>query len=134
MARLLHVYLAPASLPDQAALQAALNALKLGLKIDGTWSPDAAPSYLPFILHGEDAGVYVGVQRGAALPDGVPAGHDALVTLKWGGDAREHLAALALAAAFADGFGAVVISPDDGSAVASSSLKAKAKALADENF
>lgn len=134
MARLLHAYLAPAQLPDQGALQAALTALKLGLKIDGTWSPDAAPAYLPFTLRGEDAGVYIGVQRGATLPEGVDAERSVLVTLKWGGDDREHLAALALAAALADGFGAQIINPDKGSAVEASALKAQAKGLAQELF
>jgi hypothetical protein len=134
MARLLHAYLAPARLPDHAALQQALNALKLGLKIDGTWSPDAAPGYLPFILHGEDAGAYVGVQRGATPPNGVPEDASAHISIKWGGDAREHLAALALAAAFIEGFGAVVIAPEEGAPIPASQLKAKAKALADENF
>ena len=43
-------------LPDRAALQQALDGLKLGLKIDGPWSPEGPAGYLPFTVMGEDAG------------------------------------------------------------------------------
>lgn len=138
MARLLHAYLAPDRLPDRAALQAALVAQKLGVKIDGDWPPSAAASYLPFTLQGEDAGVYIGLQTGATLPDTAlaaePAGRSLCLSLRWGGDVREQIAALVVATALAEACGALVIDPETGATQGLSALQAKARTLVEENF
>lgn len=140
MARTLFLLLDPATLPDAAALQASLKTLKLGLKLDGAWAPQGAGGYLPFILQGEDAGVYLSFAPGAGLPAAAAALAGEVgarrhgVTIKWGGDAREELAAQALAAALVEGHGALAVDPDSGQARTASVLLGRARALHAEMF
>lgn len=140
MARCLHAYLDPARMPDRAALQDALKPLGFGLKLDGEWTPFGAGGYLPCTVQGEDAGVYLGFEREAALPDSAAALTDArgarpaLVTLRWGGDRREELAATALAAALAGSFDAFVIEPERGVRKSLSGLKAHAREIFEGTF
>lgn len=137
MARQLHAHLNPASLPDRAALQQALDALKLGLKIDGPWSPEGPAGYLPFTVMGEDAGVYLGLEHDQPPPQALAPEGSALTArlgLRWGGDAREQLTAVAVAAALATSFGAVVVDPDQSTLRSADALLRQARTLRDENF
>lgn len=137
MARQLHAHLNPASLPDRAALQQALDALKLSLKIDGPWSPEGPAGYLPFTVMGEDAGVYLALEHDQPPPQALAPDGSALTArlgLRWGGDAREQLTALAVAAALADSFGALVVDPDAGTLRPADALLRQARTLRDENF
>lgn len=114
MARALTVYLLRSQVPDRAALQPAVDALKLKLTLDDGYVPMESSGYLPCTLDGEDAGFTIRFHDVdadlAALPNLKAAleGRDVAVDFKWSGDAREKVAALGVCAALAKSFGAVV--------------------------
>jgi len=134
-ARTLHAFLPEAGVPERAALQAAIDRLGFDLQLDPGWAPHAAPAYLPCTLEGEDAGVYVRFDREAALPAGTEAlaaqrgDRGTGVQLRWGGDAREQLAATLIAAALAEGFDALVVAADGAEMRTLESLQAEARHL-----
>jgi hypothetical protein len=137
LARTLHAYLPVARMPARAALQAAIRQLKFKLSLDEAYAPFEVQGYLPCTLEGEDAGMDMRFERDVAWPAGAaveaPEG-PARMLLRWGGDVREHLSALIIAAALADGFGATVVDPDSGRLLSAASLRQQAQALVDENF
>lgn len=140
MARSLNAYLAPDRMPERDALQAAIATLGMGLKLDGDWTPYGAGGYLPCTVQGEDAGVYLGFEREAALPASAAAqaascgARNALVTLRWGGDRREELAATLIAAALVASCDAFVIEPERGVRKSLSGLKAHAREIFEGTF
>jgi hypothetical protein len=140
MARILHAYLDPARMPAREELQTALQALRFRFVLDGAWVPYETQDYLPCTLEGEDAGVYVRFEREAALPEAAAALADAqgarraVVQLRWGGDVREQMSAMLIAAALAEGFDALVIDPERGTRKTASALRAQARELHEENF
>lgn len=140
MARTLMLFIDPARLPDRMALQTAIQALRLGLKLDGDWPPATPNAYLPCTLQGEDAGMYVNLGTDAAWPASGAASADqqgsrsSCVALRWGGDPREALAATVVAAALVEGFDALAIEPERGVRKSISSLKAQARELAESSF
>jgi hypothetical protein len=137
LARTLHAYLPVARMPARAALQAAIRQLKFKLSLDEAYAPFEVQGYLPCTLEGEDAGMDMRFERDVAWPDGAAAEAPegpARMLLRWGGDVREHLSALIIAAALADGFGATVVDPDSGRLLSAASLRQQAQALVDENF
>ena len=136
----MHAYLEPGRLPAAADLQAAIGRIGMGMKLDGDWTPGGAAGYLPVTLQGEDAGVYIGFDQDALLPATAAAlsasqgARSARVTMRWGGDRREELAAHILAAALVQGFDALVLEPERGVRKSLSGLKAHARELFEGTF
>lgn len=139
MARSLFAYLDPTRWPDRAALQAAVRALGFRFVVDEGWVPHGSADYLPCTLEGEDAGVYVRFEREVAWPDGaggaeMQGSRTERVSLRWGGDPREEMSAMILAAALASSFDALVIEPEGGAPRTADSLTQRARTLHAENF
>ncbi|MFG1480191.1 hypothetical protein V5F53_16280 [Xanthobacter sp. V4C-4] len=117
MARALTVFLHRSDVPARAALQPALDALKLKLTLDDGYVPLKSTGYLPCTLDGEDAGFTLRFHDVAADLDAAPTlkaaldGRDVALDVKWSGDVREKVSALGVCAALAKGFGAVVHDP-----------------------
>jgi len=131
----LYAFVPEAGVPERAALQAAIGHLGFDLQLDPGWAPYAAPGYLPCTLEGEDAGVDLRFDRDAALPAGAEGlaaqrgDRRTAVRLRWGGDVREQLAATLIAAALAEGFGAMVLAADAAGPLTPDALKAEARHL-----
>lgn len=102
MARTYTVYLNADKIPTLHALQAAIKALDFKLILDEGYVPLQNSAYLPCTLDGEDAGVILRFEASQEF-----AGKDTAMTLQWGGDPREQVSALMIAATLAHGFGAV---------------------------
>jgi hypothetical protein len=140
MARTLHAYLAADRMPDCPTLQAAIRAQGFKLVLDDAYAPFAHQGYLPCTLEGEDAGVYLTWEREAALPDVASAlraeqgARTDLMRLKWGGDAREEMSAMVIAAVLVLAFDALVLEPDQGVPQAGDALLKRARRLQAENF
>ncbi|MDQ0505528.1 hypothetical protein [Xanthobacter agilis] len=114
MARALTVYLRRSDVPDRAALQGAVDALKLKLTLDDGYVPLKSSGYLPCTLDGEDAGFTLRFHDVNADLDALPElkaaldGRDLAIDVKWSGDVREKVSALGVCAALAKAFGALV--------------------------
>lgn len=130
MPRTFHVHVLPDAMPDLHGLQAAIKQLKFKLTLDEAYAPFETQGYLPCTLEGEDAGVDMRFARD------VPGQGErtSVMTLKWGGDPREHLSALVIAAAMASSFGAEVVDPDAATVVPSTALIKQARALLEDHF
>ncbi|CCD99140.1 hypothetical protein [Bradyrhizobium sp. STM 3809] len=102
MARLLTAYLKRSDVPSRAALQQAIDRLPFALTLDEGYVPLQTSGYLPCTLDGEDAGFDL------RFADARADARDLVMTFKWGGDPREEAAALAVCAALAETFGAIV--------------------------
>ena len=119
MAKSFIAYLERSRVPDRAALQAALKALRFPLTVDDGYVPFETSGYLPCTLDGEDAGVDIRFADSATQLAGHPGlqeavgERDAAIVLRWGGDPRERASALMLAAALAQHFDAQVQSKQD---------------------
>jgi len=125
------VYLKQSSAPDRRALQEAVDRLGFDLQLDHGFSLLNAKGYQPCTLDGEDAGFDL---RSASTPAAPPAGvagllgdRDAALTLRWAGDPREELAALAVCVALAENFGALVHDPDTDAVSSAEALLAAAR-------
>lgn len=123
MARALTAYLTRADVPARPALQQAIARLPFALTLDDGYVPFETSGYLPCTLDGEDAGFDLrfkdGDEAGAGPSDRVA------ILFTWGGDPREEAAALAVCAALATTFGAIVLR--DGTALSSDHMLAQAK-------
>lgn len=95
-------YIESSKVPDLAALQAAIKALGFKLTIDEAYVPLKFSGYLPCTLDGEDAGFTLKFDS-SDMP-----GKDTAVTLQSGGDPREDVTVLIIAATMASAFGASV--------------------------
>jgi len=116
MARAQTAYLNRKDVPARDLLQAAIRQLGFKLALDDSYEPFETKGYLPCTLDGEDAGfdlrfqhVEEGVSSNLASAIG---GRDTAMKFRWAGDPREQLAALAVCAALADKFGAIVHEPE----------------------
>ena len=130
MPRTFHVHAAASAMPELAALQAAIRQLRFKLTLDEAYAPFETQGYLPCTLEGEDAGVDMRFARDIADH----GERDALMTLKWGGDPREELSALIIAAAMAESFGAEVTDPDKAGPIPASGLLRQARSLLEDSF
>ena len=130
MARTLHVYLEPSCVPARGDLQAAIKRLGFSLTLDDGYEPYESHGYLPCTLEGEDAGVDLRFERDVAGQ----GARSVLLKLRWSGDVREHLSALILAAALADGFDGLALDPESGQEESRPALLKRAKSLHSENF
>lgn len=114
MARSLTIYLQREAVPARAALQQAINALGFKLTVESDYVPFKDQNYLPFTLDGEDAGFalrFEGVADKDALPPNLKSKvetRDTVLSIRWGGDARERASALIFATVLAKSFDAVV--------------------------
>ncbi len=108
MARHYTVYLNRDRFPERAALQAAIKALGFKLTLEEDYVPFVSSGYLPCTLDGEDAGFTLRFHTAEGI-----SGRDGAATLQWSGDPREQASAIMVAAALADGFGALVHDADD---------------------
>ncbi|NPU69003.1 hypothetical protein HL667_28650 [Bradyrhizobium sp. 83012] len=122
MARLLTAYLTRSDVPMRAALQQAIDRLPFALTLDESYVPLRSSGYLPCTLDGEDTGFDL---RFADISEMREDARDAMMTFKWTGDPREEAAALAVCAALAKDFGAVV--QRDGAPLSSDDMLAQAK-------
>ena len=132
MARSLTAYLKRSDVPERAALQQAIDALKFKATLDADYAPFETSGYLPCTLDGEDAGFDLRFRNVAAdLPPTVQAGlsgRDVALALKWSGDPREEMAALVFCAALVGNFDAVVQEGDADGFLSTEQLIAKAEA------
>ncbi len=118
MARSQSAFLFRKDVPERAALQKAIDALKLKVTLDDGYVPFESSGYLPCTLDGEDAGFTIRFHDVDADLSKAPAlqaaldGRDVAIDFKWSGDMREKVSAFAVCAALAKDFGAVVHDPD----------------------
>ncbi|MGJ4942229.1 hypothetical protein ACQR1W_16755 [Bradyrhizobium sp. HKCCYLS1011] len=131
MARALTAFLKRADVPARKALQQAIARLPFALTLDEGYVPFETSGYLPCTLDGEDAGFDLRFKDAAAELAAMPAlqatvgDRDVAICCKWGGDPREEAAALAVCAALATGFGALVVC--DGALLSSDHMLKQAK-------
>lgn len=130
MARAMTVFVAAEKIPTRKALQAALDAQGFKIVLDDDYRPGKTRGYLPCALDGEDAGFdlrFDAPDAEAAQKHGLGADSSAL-SIRWGGDPRELLAALGFAAALAQDFGGLAIEGDE--ILTAEALLARAKKAA----
>jgi len=138
MARALTAYLFRADVPARAALQTALDGLKLKLVLDDGYLPLVSSGYLPCTLDGEDAGFTIRFREADTDLSKFPAlaaaiaGRDVAVDVKWSGDVREQVSAMGVCAALAGSFGALVHDPEKDELLDSGKLLGRAKAGLEE--
>lgn len=132
MARALTAYLKKDDVPSRKALQGALDPLGFKVVLDEDYVPLKTKGYVPCALDGEDAGFDLRFQEpegeaaaGLGLPEGAVA-----MAIKWGGDPREALAALAVVAALTGSFGALVAEPGVSAVLPSDEVLARARKAA----
>jgi hypothetical protein len=135
MARAQTAYLNRKDVPARDLLQAAIRQLGFKLALDDSYEPFETKGYLPCTLDGEDAGfdlrfqhVEEGVSSNLASAIG---GRDTAMRFRWAGDPREQLAALAVCAALADKFGAIVHEPKGDRLLTLDELLEKARKASD---
>lgn len=133
MARALCAFLHRADVPTRAALQPAVDALKLKVTLDDGYVPLKSSGYLPCTLDGEDAGFTIRFRDADAPLDAMPNlkaaldGRDVAVDVKWSGDVREKVSALAVCAALAGSFGAIVHDAEGDKLLTAAQLTARAR-------
>jgi hypothetical protein len=112
-------YLDRASVPQRAALQAAIDALCFDCNIDGSYAPFTSRGYLPCLLGGKESGFEIYFEPATEVLHNFPhlsetiAGRDTAITFRWGGDMAECACVLIVSAALAISFGAIVHYQDD---------------------
>ncbi|HTV34337.1 MAG TPA: hypothetical protein VME69_14795 [Methylocella sp.] len=118
MARAHMLYLNRGDVPPRGALQKAVDPLGFKVTLDEAYKPFMAAAYLPCTLDGEDAGFNIRFDEVAGdLPQDLKAAigeRDTAIGVRWSGDIREELAALAVSIALAQQFGAIIHDPDRG--------------------
>jgi hypothetical protein len=135
MPRAQSAYLNRKDVPARKELQKAIDGLKFKVTLDDGYTPFKTSGYLPCTLDGEDAGFTIKFQDVAA--DAAPANlksqlgdRDVEIALKWSGDVREYIAAMAVSAALVNNFGAIVHDPDGDKVYASDEFLEKAREAA----
>ncbi|WP_374547083.1 hypothetical protein [Rhodoblastus sp.] len=132
MARALTAFLKREAVPARKALQGALDPLGFKVVLDDDYIPLKSKGYIPCALDGEDAGFdlrFQEVEAEARAKYGLA--EDAVgMAIRWGGDPREELAALAVLVALALDFGALVAEPGAAAPLAAEDLLAKARKAA----
>ncbi|QSA95554.1 hypothetical protein [Methylococcus sp. EFPC2] len=103
--------------PALEALNTALKGLKFKLSVDDAYVPFETSGYLPCTLNGEDGGLNIRFEAAEAYLGQHPqsrseaGARDTLIALRSGGDPREDVCVLMIAAALAHDFGAIVHDP-----------------------
>lgn len=103
--------------PSRDALHEAIKELEFKLSVDESYVPFESSGYLPCTLNGEDGGLNVRFDAAEPYVTQFPAlkdhtgQRDTLITLRSGGDPREEVCVLMLAAVLAEKFGAIVHDP-----------------------
>jgi len=100
MARKYTAFIKSSKVPDLAILQAAIKSLDFKLTLDDSYTPLKFSGYLPCTLDGEDAGCTLKFEA-SDMPD-------TTIVLQGGGDPREQVTVLIIAATLASTFGASV--------------------------
>jgi hypothetical protein len=103
MAQTLTAFLLRDTIPERAALQASIKALGFKLTLEDDYVSFASSTYLPCTLDGEDAGFTM-----RFIDSQIVTEKDAGIVLKSGGDPREEVTVLMIAATLASSFNAVV--------------------------
>ena len=113
MARAMTVYSKRENVPSRKALQDALDPLGFKIVVDDAYAPFASKGYVPCALDGEDAGFDLRFQEVEAETRAKFAlsADSVAMALRWGGDPREELVALAVGAALANQFGGIAEEP-----------------------
>jgi len=112
-------YVERASLPQRAALQAAVDGLGFDCKLDGSYAPFHSQGFLPCVLNGKDSGFEIYFEQAGDVLQHFPAlaktvaRRDAAITFRWGGNMAECACVLIVSAALAKTFGAIVHYQDD---------------------
>jgi hypothetical protein len=107
-------FLIHSQVPNRQALHEAIKNLRFKLSIDDTYVPHACAGYIPCTLDGEDAGIDIKFGAAAAQLDDAPqlqtqiGERDTAITLRWGGDLRERISVMIIAAVLANDFGALI--------------------------
>ncbi|QGM97363.1 hypothetical protein [Methylocystis parvus] len=115
MARAQTAYLERSSVPDRKALQAAIKALGFKLVVEDSYRPLATKGYVSCTLDGEDAGFdlrFAEIENPAPDLAALLGPRDVAMNFRWAGDPREHYAVIAVCAALAEAFGAIVWEPE----------------------
>jgi hypothetical protein len=135
MPRAQSAYLVRKDVPARKDLQKAIDGLKFKVTLDDGYAPFKTSGYLPCTLDGEDAGFNIKFQDVAA--DAVSANlksalgdRDVEIAVKWSGDVRELIAAMAACAALVQNFGAIVYDPDNDKVYSSEEFLEKAREAA----
>jgi hypothetical protein len=136
MSRAQSAFLARKDVPGRSDLQKAVDGLGFKVVIDDTYVPMKTSGYLPCTFDGEDSGFtikFLEVDSSAERPEDLKAAlgdRDVEITFRWSGDAREVVSAMAVGAALATSFGAVVYDTGDKVFVSGDELIAKARKAA----
>ena len=136
MARAQTAFLARKDVPTRAALQQAIDALKLKLTLDDAYAPFKSLTYLPCTIDGEDAGFDIRFQDvDASFPVSANlqpqlGDKDVGILFRWGGDQREQASVLIVCAALAKNFGALIYDPDADAVSSADDILAKARKAA----
>jgi hypothetical protein len=135
MPRAQSAFLNRKDVPARKDLQKAIDGLKFKVTLDDGYAPFKSQGYLPCTLDGEDAGFNIKFQDVAA--DAAPTNlksvlgdRDVEIAVKWSGDVREYIAAMAVCAALVNNFGAIVHDPDGDKVYASDEFLNKAREAA----
>jgi hypothetical protein len=134
MARAQTVYLNSGDIPARKALQAALDQLGFKLVLDDSVEPLKTKGYLSCTLDREDAGFDLRFKKAEEdLYPGIKSelgSRDVAMSLRWAGDPREELAALAVCAALVGKFGAIAHEPEQDKLLSLDHLLARARKAA----
>jgi hypothetical protein len=130
MTRAQSVFLQRKDVPERAALQQSIKALKFNLSLDDAYAPFKTAGYLPCTLEGEDAGFdlrFKDIEPANAPKPAELGERDIEIALKWSGDVREMASAAIVSAVLAKEFGALVYEPEAAVFISADDLIAKAK-------
>jgi hypothetical protein len=136
MSRSQSAFLSRKDVPGRRDLQQAVDSLGFKVTIDDTYVPLKSSGYLPCTFDGEDSGFsikFLDVDPSAARADDLKAAlgdRDVEVAFHWSADPREIVSAMAVGAALAQSFGAIVYDPGDKILLSSDDLVAKARKAA----
>lgn len=134
MPRAQSAFLNRKDVPARKDLQKAIDGLKFKVTLDDGYAPFKSQGYLPCTLDGEDAGFNIKFQDVAAdAPANLKSAlgdRDVEIAVKWSGDVREYIAAMAVCAALVNNFGAIVHDPDGDKVYASDEFLEKAREAA----
>jgi hypothetical protein len=135
MARAQSAYLARKDVPARQALQQAIDALKFKVTLDDGYVPFETSGYLPCTFDGEDAGFTIKFHETLPQTPALQAQlgeRNVAIDFKWSGDVREFVSAMAVSAALAKSFGALVHDPDGDKIYTADQLIAKVNEAAAE--
>lgn len=124
--------------PGRRDLQQAVDALGFKVTLDDTYVPLKSTGYLPCTFDGEDSGFtikFLEVDPAAERPEALEAelgARDIEIAFNWSGDPREVVCAMAVGAALAKSFGAIVYDTGEKVLCSADDLLAKARKAASQ--